>query len=92
MALDLQQSFWHDFCDVYIEAVKQRLYTKDRDGNPIEYNVESRKSAQWTLWYSLRIYLQMLHPYIPFLTEELWSFLPQLKGENKSIMYSKFPN
>lgn len=92
VALDLQQSFWHDFCDVYIEAVKNRLYTKDREGNSIAYNVDSRRASQWTLWYCIRIYLQLLHPYIPFITEELWAYLPKIKGENKSIMYSKFPS
>jgi len=92
VALDLQQSFWHDFCDVYIEAVKNRLYTKDREGNSIAYNVDSRRASQWTLWYCISIYLQLLHPYIPFITEELWAYLPKIKGENKSIMYSKFPS
>jgi valyl-tRNA synthetase len=94
VALDLYQSFWRSFCDEYIESVKHRLYTKDREGNPINQSPEeqeSRKAAQWTLWYVLGMYLKMLHPYIPFITEFLWQSYPKATSESRTIMYAKWP-
>ncbi len=94
VAVDLIQSFWHSFCDTYLEQVKGRLYTKDREGNPINTSVEaiaSRKAAQWTLWTVLGMYLKMLHPYIPFITEYLWESYPKAFEESDTIMYAKWP-
>jgi valyl-tRNA synthetase len=94
VSLDLYDSFWHDFCDVYLEVIKQRLYTKDREGNPINTSdeaIESRKAAQWTLWKSLDTYMRLLHPYIPFITEYLWQSLPKQKSEAETIMYASWP-
>ncbi len=94
VALDLIQSFWHSFCDSYIEEVKGRLYTKDKEGNPINTTAEaiaSRKAGQWTLWYVLGIYLKLLHPYIPFITEYLWEAYPKAPTESETIMYASWP-
>jgi valyl-tRNA synthetase len=94
VAVDLIQSFWHSFCDVYLEAVKSRLYTKDKEGNPINTTPEaiaSRKAGQWTLWYLLGVYLKLLHPYIPFITEYLWESYPKAPTESETIMYSQWP-
>ncbi|WKZ29945.1 MAG: valine--tRNA ligase [Candidatus Dojkabacteria bacterium] len=94
VSLDLYDSFWHDFCDVYLEAIKQRLYTKDREGNPINTSdeaVASRKAAQWTLWKALDTYLRLLHPYIPFITEYIWQSFPKKSGESETIMYATWP-
>ncbi len=57
----IYQFTWHEFCDWYIELSKANLN-----------NVELRKSTQWTLVYTFKAILQMLHPLIPFVTEELW--------------------
>ena len=57
----IYQFTWHEFCDWYIELSKANLN-----------NVELRKSTQWTLVYTFKAILQMLHPMIPFVTEELW--------------------
>ncbi|HEC64126.1 MAG TPA: hypothetical protein ENI23_02400 [bacterium] len=92
---ELYQSFWHTFADIYLEEAKPRLYTKDREGKPINQegkDLESRKQAQYTLWYSLKTYLQLLHPFIPFVTEEIWKELPKEKDESETIMYSKWPS
>lgn len=94
VAVDLIQSFWHDFCDTYLEQVKQRLYTKDKEGNPINNSPEaiaSRKAGQWTLWYVLGVYLKSLHPYIPFITEYLWDSYPKAPTESKTLSYASWP-
>ncbi len=71
--------FWDDYCDWYIELVKPRLY----DGAD-----ESNKVAQQVLAYVLINSLKLLHPFMPFITEEIFSFLPH--GE-ESIVISKWP-
>jgi valyl-tRNA synthetase len=93
-AEELYQKFWHDFCDLYLEQVKPRIYSKDRDGNPINTSMEeikSMKSAKWTVVYVLKTYLKMLHPFIPFITEKIWQEVPKIKGEGKTIMYESWP-
>ncbi len=57
----IYQFTWHEFCDWYIELSKINLN-----------NNELRKGTQWTLVYTFKAILQMLHPMIPFVTEELW--------------------
>lgn len=90
VAVDIQQQFWHDFCDIYLEEVKERLYTKDKNGKPKDYDKESRLAAQWTLYQTLRTYLHILHPYIPFITEKIWQEFPKTKNDKKSLMYSQW--
>jgi valyl-tRNA synthetase len=92
---ELYESFWHYFADIYLEKIKTRLYTKDRDGNAIntsDEEMKSRFSAQWLILHSLETYLKLLHPFIPFLTEKIWQSLPKREGESESIMYSKWPD
>lgn len=94
VGVDLMQSFWSSFCDEYIEKVKQRMYTKDREGNPINTSPEeiaSRTAAQWVLWYAIGTYLKLLHPYIPFITEYLWDSYPKDDSESDTIMYANWP-
>jgi valyl-tRNA synthetase len=81
---------WDEFCDWYIEMVKPRLYGDD---------VPTKLSAIWTLEYTLTTALKLLHPYMPFVTEEIYtSLLDLLKGEmadsdrSESIMISKWPS
>ena len=80
VASDLAMSFvWDDFCDWYIELSKPALYGED----------ENRKSdALSVLCFVLENALKLLHPFIPFVTEEIYSFLPNTTG---SIMVSVFP-
>ncbi|HRO65053.1 MAG TPA: class I tRNA ligase family protein, partial [Candidatus Dojkabacteria bacterium] len=92
---ELYESFWHYFADIYLEKIKTRLYTKDREGNPINTSEEESKSrftAQWLILYSLETYLKLLHPFIPFLTEKIWQSLPKREGEAETIMYSRWPD
>ena len=71
---------WDEFCDWYIEMVKPRLYNSD--------NRESRKAALWTLRTVLIDGLKLLHPYMPFITEEIFC---TLQSEEESIMISRWP-
>ncbi len=70
--------FWNEFCDWYIESVKNRLRSEDKTGI----------IAQNVLVKVLDSSLKLLHPFMPFVTEELWQKLP-IDGE--SIMIQKWP-
>ena len=70
---------WNEFCDWYIEIVKSRLYGE---------NAESKLNAQIVLNTVLTNSLKLLHPIMPFITEEIYL---QLYNIDKSIMISKFP-
>ncbi|GAA5976762.1 hypothetical protein JCM11641_000863 [Rhodosporidiobolus odoratus] len=78
-------SFWlYEICDVYIEAIK--LVTDP------SYDAEQRRSAQNTLYTVLDNGLRLLHPFMPFVTEELWQRLPRRPTDKtQSIMLAKFP-
>ncbi|MBQ2890708.1 MAG: valine--tRNA ligase [Clostridia bacterium] len=74
----LYDFIWDEFCDWYIELVKPRFFEKG----------ESNKTAQMVLTYVLSNTLKLLHPFMPFITEEIWQALPH---EGESIMISDFP-
>jgi valyl-tRNA synthetase len=75
------QFFWGDFCDWYIEWVKPELQNADRE----------RATVAWkNLFAAFDAALRLLHPFMPFLTEELWHQLPQKAGA-KSIALDQFP-
>ncbi len=71
---------WDQFCDWYIEMVKPRLYATD--------SRDSHVAALWTLRNVLIGTLKLLHPYMPFITEEIFC---NLQSEEKSIMISDWP-
>jgi valyl-tRNA synthetase len=71
---------WHEFCDWYLEAIKPALHGKLAPG------VRERSLA--VLWRVLHDTLILLHPFIPFVTEEIWHKLP---GTDGSIMRAAFP-
>jgi len=71
---------WNEFCDWYIEFIKPRLYQEE---DAIE-----KRTSQYILWFVLENTLKLLHPFMPFVTEEIWQKLPH-KGE--SIMVSPWP-
>ncbi|HVB35556.1 MAG TPA: valine--tRNA ligase [Patescibacteria group bacterium] len=73
--------FWHEFCDWYIEWVKPRLAEADRE----------EAVAGWrNLFAIFDAALRLLHPFMPFLTEELWHRLPQRAGA-RSIAFESYP-
>ncbi len=71
---------WDEFCDWYIEMVKPRLYNSD--------DTVSQNAALWTLKTVLLDALKLLHPYMPFITEEIFC---TLQSEEESIMISSWP-
>ena len=75
---------WDEFCDWYIEMVKPRLYGDQAD----EKAKISRTAALWTLRRVLMQSLKLLHPYMPFVTEEIYL---SLQDEDESIMISSWP-
>jgi len=70
----LYNFFWHDFCDVYIEASKQ----------------QNNEKTRVILFYVLLSSLKLLHPFIPFITEEIYQTLP-VKGKKQSLMIESWP-
>ncbi len=72
-AKGLYEFIWHDFCDWYIELVKSRLFKKPDLATEAELN--SRTVAQETIAYVLDGILRLLHPFMPHITEEIWSNL-----------------
>jgi len=86
----IYQFLWHEFCDWYIELVKPRLYAQD--------DAPAKASAQAVLVEVLRNTLVLLHPIMPFITEEIWQKLPRSSAasenkasENESGANSKTP-
>ena len=70
---------WDDYCDWYIELTKARLYAEDEG---------SKIVAQQVLVYVLDQFLKLLHPFMPFITEEIWQAIPH---EGESIMIAQWP-
>ncbi len=70
---------WEEFCDWYIELVKPRLYDRESD---------TRLEAQYVLNYVLGNALKLLHPYMPFISDEIYG---HLINDDPSIMVSKWP-
>jgi valyl-tRNA synthetase len=76
----LYEFIWRELCDWYLEMAKQPLY---KPATPDE-----RLAAQHTLVTTLEATLRLLHPFMPFITEELWQRLP---GAGESIMLAAYP-
>ena len=72
---------WDEFCDWYIEIVKPRMYRKDED-------MVSANAALWTLKTVLTDALKLLHPFMPFITEEIFC---TLHPEEETIMLADWP-
>ena len=76
----LYQFVWHEFCDWYLEAIKPALYDKE--------GPQAKEATRAVLWRVLRDTLVLLHPFIPFVTEEIWHHMP---GTDGSIMKAAYP-
>ena len=77
-AKEIHDFIWDEFCDWYIEMVKSRLYGDDES---------SKNVAKAVLLYVLKDNLKLLHPFMPFLTEEIWQNL----NEDKALIISDWP-
>jgi valyl-tRNA synthetase len=80
-AMGLYQFTWSEFCDWYVELSKKALYGKD---------VERKATVRYVLWHVLENLLRLLHPIMPFITEEIWQALPGAKP-SPSIMLAPYP-
>jgi valyl-tRNA synthetase len=80
-------SFWlYDLCDVFVEAIKPIVDDQS------EENAVKRYSAQSTLYTCLEAGLKLLHPFMPFLTEELYQHLPRRPNDTiPTIMLANYP-
>lgn len=78
----IYEFLWNEFCDWYIELTKARLYDTE--------NVRARNTALYVLSHVLEGTLRLLHPFMPFLTEEIWQKVPHAE-DVKSIMISEWP-
>lgn len=76
----LYEFIWSEFCDWYIEVSKIRLYDRE--------NTLARHTAQSVLFEVLEGTMRLLHPFMPFLTEEIWQHLPH---DGESIMLQSWP-
>jgi valyl-tRNA synthetase len=74
----LYHYFWHTFADSIIEGSKEAVYKGDE---------KTKRSAQWTLLYILTNSLKTLHPFMPFVTEEIWN----LMGHTHFLMVESWP-
>ncbi|WBW49517.1 valine--tRNA ligase [Peptoniphilus equinus] len=76
---DIYDFIWSDFCDWYIEMVKSRLYGDDG---------ASKDGAKGTLLYVLQTILKLLHPFMPYITEEIWDHIPTT---TEALIVSSWP-
>lgn len=76
-----EESFW-DFCDDYLELVKSRSYAEE--------DTPERASAIATLSHAIKVYLRLLAPFIPYVTEEVWSWRMATEG-NPSVHTAAWP-
>ena len=76
---DLYHYFWHRFADVIIEESKSTLYGED--------NLK-KKESEWVLFHILTNSLKLLHPFMPFITEEIWSSIP---NTSKMLLVENWP-
>jgi valyl-tRNA synthetase len=79
----IYQFLWHEYCDWYLEWSKLTLYAHDQPA--------ARARTQATLLGVLETTLRLLHPFMPFLTEEIWQRLPKGPRAPASIMVARFP-
>jgi valyl-tRNA synthetase len=77
----LYQFIWHELCDWYVEMIKPELYSE---------NVQSKKAALAVLLHVFEGSLALLHPFMPFITEEIWQQLPCEKSA-ESLCIRKYP-
>ncbi|TVR02371.1 MAG: valine--tRNA ligase [Deltaproteobacteria bacterium] len=74
---------WHEFCDWYVELAKPVLHDED--------SPEARRAAQLTLRHVLDSLLKLLHPFTPFITEELWGALHLAERPDELLCHARFP-
>ncbi|MBQ2273160.1 MAG: valine--tRNA ligase [Clostridia bacterium] len=84
-AQKLYDFVWDDLCDWYIELIKPRLFETNTDES-------TRLSAQQVIGYVLVRTLELLHPFMPYITEELYHSVPHIKGMGDILMLQEYPS
>ena len=69
-----------DFCDWYVEMAKIRLYNSE--------DADSKLTAQYVLWTVLEAGMRLLHPFMPYITEEIWQ---TIKADGETVMLAQYP-
>lgn len=87
------QRFWmEDLCSTYMESIKSELYEYQQRADSLTDGEKERKAAiQGTLYNAFDIGLRLLHPFMPFITEDLWQRLPRRTVDKESIMIAPYP-
>lgn len=81
----IYEFIWDEFCDWYLELCKPVLYSE-------QSTQAARRGAQLTLLHTLEATLRLAHPFIPFMTEEIWQQLPKsIRGTGETIMLQSYP-
>jgi len=84
----LYDFIWSEYCDWYLEMAKVDLQEGTRERGNAGTRQERRNAVQHTLWYVLSHTMKLLHPIMPFITEEIWQHLPH---DGPSIVISPWP-
>jgi valyl-tRNA synthetase len=82
MARDIYGFYWDEFCDWYIESTKNRLYEEEE---------QDKLTPKAILLHILEVSYRLLHPIIPYLTENLWQVLPSNIRDGKALIVAKYP-
>ncbi|MEI7919273.1 MAG: class I tRNA ligase family protein [bacterium] len=86
--LEFEKFFRHDFCDNYLEIVKEKIYKPEKyaDGQ------QQKLSAQFALYHTFAAIIKLIAPYLPFITEELYQTYYKNDIQSESIHTLSFPN
>lgn len=79
----IYEFLWNEYCDWYIEATKSRLYGED---------AQAAQTARQVLAYVLEQGLRLLHPFMPYVTEAIWSHLPGVSERGEALMTQRWPS
>ncbi len=80
----VEKLFWHDFCDNYLEIIKDQLF------NPAQYSSEDVAATMWTLNHAAFLILQLYSPYLPHITEYLYQYIFLARYKVSSIHLTQF--
>jgi len=86
--IEFEKFFRHDFCDNYLEIVKDKIYKAEKYTNGAQQKI----SAQFALYHSLLAIIKLIAPYLPFVTEELYQTYYKNEITSDSLHVLKYPN